>query len=416
MPSIQPNGAPSVVPSTLPSVIPTVMLSGSPSKEPSTSPSTIPSSTPSVSPSIQPSTVPSFVPTVTHSGDPSIEPSTKPSIQPTAIPSVKPSTLPSDAPTTDPGTMESVILSSVGDAWTTVGLTRTYISAVPVCTVKYDTGTSMLPAVVRMRNIDSTSFQIRLQNPAGNSLSARAVHCLVVEEGSWVLPDGRKLEAQLQLSTVTDSQSSWVGEPQAYLNTYSAPPVVLGQITSYNDANWSVFWSCGASGRLSLPSQMFLRIGKHVGGDVNTSRVNEMIGLIVIEAKHATSGGIEIETARGERFVRDYIGGGSYIYTFDQPFTARSPAVTIVSQVGMLGPEGSWAVTKGAPSSFFMSVAVDEDAIGDPDRNHVGAADDSSDSDDEEDGDEDSDDSSHQETLDYIALSAVGSVVLSPAE
>ena len=90
------------------------------------------------------------------------------------------------------------------------------------------------------------SFKIRLQNPSGKSLEGRDVHCVVVEEGSWTMPDGRKIEAKTYESKLTDHKSSWVGEEQTYTNSYSNP-VVLGQVISYNDAKWSVFWSGGSS-------------------------------------------------------------------------------------------------------------------------------------------------------------------------
>ena len=47
------------------------------------------------------------------------------------------------------------------------------------------------------------SSKIRLQNPSGKSLEGRDVHCVVVEEGSWTMPDGRKIEAKSYESKLT---------------------------------------------------------------------------------------------------------------------------------------------------------------------------------------------------------------------
>ena len=58
------------------------------------------------------------------------------------------------------------------------------------------------------------SFKIRLQNPSGKSLEVRDVHCVVVEEGSWTMPDGHTIEATTYDSKVTDRSDSWVGEEE----------------------------------------------------------------------------------------------------------------------------------------------------------------------------------------------------------
>ena len=56
------------------------------------------------------------------------------------------------------------------------------------------------------------------------------------------------IEAQLYNSTVTDENNSWIDEAQTYGQSYTTP-VVLGQVMSENDADWSVFWDQGTSRR-----------------------------------------------------------------------------------------------------------------------------------------------------------------------
>ena len=159
---------------------------------------------------------------------PSQSPSNEPSAMPSQSqsPSKEPSMMPSTSPTPS---MESMVVTGVGSAWTTVSLSETYVSPIAVCTVKYDTGTLLVPAVVRMQNVGPTSFEIRLQRPISEDLSlSRDVHCVVVEEGSWKMPDGRKIEANKYVSTVTDyAWSYWVGQRQIYANSYT-DPIVLG--------------------------------------------------------------------------------------------------------------------------------------------------------------------------------------------
>jgi hypothetical protein len=192
--------------------------------------------------------------------------------------------------------MESMVVDEVSfSEWTALPLAKTYLSPIAVYTVKYNTGgrIDVLSALVRIQNVSPTSLKIRLHNPKSDFFDGnRAVHCVVVEEGSWEMPDGRKIEAKKYLSIVTDKQHSWVGEQQTYTDSY-ANPVVMGQVMSYNDPNWSVFWSRDSNKANSIFT------GKHSGEDTTTTRADETADYIAIEAGHAASVGIEIETARG---------------------------------------------------------------------------------------------------------------------
>ena len=180
--------------------------------------------------------------------------------------------------------LETVTANNVNSStWTTVSLSNTYDSMVAVCTVVYANNTR--PEVVRMRNAAGNSFQIQLQNPDGFNLNNEKVHCLVMEEGVWLM-NGRKIEAQKYNSTVTDRKSSWNGQARTYGHSYTSP-VVFGQVMTTNDAEWSVFWNRGNS-RTAPPDAGSLFTGKHVGEDFITGRSNETIGIIVIDAGDGT--------------------------------------------------------------------------------------------------------------------------------
>jgi hypothetical protein len=269
--------------------------------------------------------------------------------------------------------MESMVVEGVTDLdnWTTVPLEKTYVSPIVVCTVDYGDifNNLLLPAVVRMKDVGSTSFDIKLQNPNGDALESdgRDVHCVVVEEGSWQMPDGRNIEANKYESTSTDGRRTvWIGEEQDYTNSYSSP-IVLGQVMSYIDERWSVFWSRG-SNRGKAPDSSFLFTGKHVG-EASTTRKNEIVGYIVIEKGHATSGGIEIETSRF-LLVDQVYRTKKVTHEFDTAFIEK-PAGAVLSQVTMKGIDGSWAISAGIVSNESMEVALDEDRVNDNDGGHV---------------------------------------------
>jgi hypothetical protein len=282
--------------------------------------------------------------------------------------------------------MESKVVASVSSSnWTTVSLTRSYISPIPVCTVQYDTGNTLLPAVVRMQTVLSQSFQIMIQNPSNQVLNGRSVHCIVVEEGAYNLPDGRKIEGRKYRSTITDHDLGWRGEGQTYLNRYTNP-IVVGQVMTYSDTRWSVFYSRGSTDPGTPPNAQSLRCGKHLGEDTPITRLAETVGYIVIEKGHATYSGTEIEFGRTPNAVIGYVEA-KYTTTFATPFVT-TPIVTIASQVGTNGREGSWAIITGNTTSTFMGIAVDEDQTFDAERIHPA------------------------EEVDYIALTSIGVIQL----
>jgi len=112
-----------------------------------------------------------------------------------------------------------------------------------------------------------------------------------------------------------------------------------------------------------------------------------MIGFVVIEGGHAAYGDTMVfEATHGPPSVKGYVQG-SYNYDFSQSFSSP-PEVIVTTQVAIERTDASWGVTKGLPSSSSFKVAVDEDTVGDPERRHSA------------------------ERLDFVALSAIGSIPL----
>ena len=223
--------------------------------------------------------------------------------------------------------------------------------------------------VTRVGNVTANSFDVRLQNPSGGAVASDTVHYLVVEEGSWVI-DGVNIEAQTYTSTVTDENNSWVGEAQSYTASFTNP-VVLGQVMSENDSDWSVFWDRGTS-RANPPTATTLFTGKTVAEDTDTTRADETVGFIVIEAGHTTLGGVEFEAALGADTVAGVSNSPPYAYTFDTAF-ATAPTVAVTSMAAMDGNNGGWAQIHGGTvaTTTQLFVSVDEDQVGDSERSHT---------------------------------------------
>jgi phosphodiesterase/alkaline phosphatase D-like protein len=256
---------------------------------------------------------------------------------------------------------------TVGGDYVTVDLDNTYVSPVVVCSVQYNNSTT--PVVARVSNVTPTTFDVRLQNPSGGGVAAENVSYVVVEEGTWTI-DGVKVEAQTYPSTVTDEDGSWVGEPQSYGQSYTNP-VVLGQVMSENDSDWSVFWCQGGS-RTDPPSAAALTTGKMVGEDTDTTRADETIGFIVFEAGHGTINGVEFEAALGSDTVQGAGDSPPYVYGFNTPF-ASAPEVVLTTLAGVDGANGGWAQVHGSTlaTTTELYLSIDEDQIGDSERNHI---------------------------------------------
>ncbi|TWU42564.1 Ig-like domain-containing protein [Novipirellula artificiosorum] len=263
------------------------------------------------------------------------------------------------------------VVTGVGSSgWTTVVLSHTYDNMVVIATPNYDS--SDAPGVTRIQNASGNQFDVRVDSAGGGSLSDVRVHYVVVEAGFYDEP-GYKMEAVTFNSTRTDENNSWVGESRSYLQSYSQP-VVLGQVMSYNDPDWSVFWASGSS-RSAAPTSSALTVGKHVGEDSDNTRSDETLGYIVIET--STTGTAEIE---GLRYVAA-LGGDSIRGVGDSPAYSYSyqampnSKTAVASQAAMDGGNGGWAVLYGndpiTPTGNTINFAIDEDQARDTERYHT---------------------------------------------
>ncbi len=302
---------------------------------------------------------------VTGSGGPAPAPTPAPTTPGNSTP--PPAATPPAGPSGPAGKLETVTVNA-GSAWQTVAFSQQYERPVVVCSAQYVNAAA--PYVVRVNNVTAGSFDVRLQNPGdGQSPPAQTLFCLVAEEGVWTLPDGRAMEARTYTSVVTDNNSNWGGEMRGYAQSYSQP-VVLGQVMSYNDPAWSVFWSRGGN-KWDPASASSLFTGKQVGEDPNRTRADETVGYIVFEAGSGTLDGVDYKIALGADTVEG-VPAGARTYTFAQPF-AQTPTVGIVSQGAQDGGDGSWAALFGSNAlrADGMDLVVDEDQLKDAERYHT---------------------------------------------
>jgi hypothetical protein len=249
---------------------------------------------------------------------------------------------------------------------------------VVVCTPNYDLS-DVGPTVVRVRNAVGTSFDVGLARPWFGAFPGEHwsvyVHCMVVRAGVYTeANDGVKLEAvRLENVTSTDNSGSWVGEQQNYSNTYTSP-VVVGQVIGASGTipgaigDWSVFWSRG-TGRKQPPSASALYVGRHTGEEPAT-RPMETIGYVVLEAGNGSIDGVKYTAGLGADTVRGVGDNPPYSYAFNG---LSSASTAILSQAGMDGRNGGWAILYGstALTANQVSIAIEEDWYLDSERRHT---------------------------------------------
>jgi subtilisin family serine protease len=134
----------------------------------------------------------------------------------------------------EPGTGPSMEVGevSVDHNWTRVDLSRCFLD--PVVVAKPLSYNGIDPAVVRMRNVDGTGFEIRLQEweYQDQTHQLEAVSYLVMERGSYDLDNGTQVEAG---SFVTDQTSSSSFTTVSFSQSFEGQvPVVVAAVGSFN--------------------------------------------------------------------------------------------------------------------------------------------------------------------------------------
>lgn len=257
--------------------------------------------------------------------------------------------------------------ADVDGNWQTIELETSYTSMVVIATPRYNAGSG--PGVVRIRNASGDRFDVRVDD-AGTNPFRGGVHYVVVEEGIYNEPDFKLEAVKVESTQTSGKRGGWAIDSHGFQQSYTAP-VVVGQIMSTNDEDWSVFWSSSNS-RTSPANANALNIGKHVGEDTNTTRANETIGYLVIEAtQNGMIEGLPFVAGVGSDTVRG-TDNGTYEYTYDPMPNSKT---VVLSSAGMDGGDGSWPVLMGdnplPATSGTIALAVDEDQLGDSERKHT---------------------------------------------
>jgi hypothetical protein len=120
---------------------------------------------------------------------------------------------------------------TVTTSWQTVNFGRTFTT--PVVVVGPLSRNDTASALVRIRNVTATGFEIRIQewNYLDGKHAGEQVTYLAMEKGRFSLADGGQVEA----GVVQASGGKFAAK--SFTKAFSTAPVVLSSVVSYKDAN-----------------------------------------------------------------------------------------------------------------------------------------------------------------------------------
>jgi hypothetical protein len=143
-------------------------------------------------------------------------------------------------------------LDGVSDDFQSVTFLNSYASKPIVVCIQNLPSYREADAAIRIRNRTTSGFDIRVQRPVDADHVDTKVQCIVAKEGKNTLPDGYLFEAHEVESQDTSGNyaDGWAGtgeDVSGDTGNYGTRPVVLGQVMSYNDERFSLFWTYDCS-------------------------------------------------------------------------------------------------------------------------------------------------------------------------
>ncbi len=265
------------------------------------------------------------------------------------------------AVTTELGTV------STDENWTTVNLTQTYTDP-PVVVVSHEFANNTESVSARVRNVTTSSFEVRIHSPQDLNVSAEEITYLVMEAGSWDL-NGMQVEAGTStISTVGSLTNTFdVGTPITFNTAFPAAPIVMSTVVTENDTSWITSGVTGFGGAVTSPSATGFDLMLN-GSEVTNTHGAETIAWIAFESNvQTTIASTSIESILTAESVLGW-DDGCYTQAFTTSF-ASTPLV-MTGQQKFNGNNGGWGVT--CSRSIGSTDIVDlEDRVLDTERTHT---------------------------------------------
>ncbi len=264
------------------------------------------------------------------------------------------------------------------ETWTTINLTVDFVDPVVVAEPEYSVTTHDNGIMVWVRNVTNKSFQVRTSDENFSCADNIRVHYIVMERGSWILPNSTiKVEAgKLETNKAGHSGSStyWecptYGESVLFQKPFSSYPLVMSTRGSDNNPNtWGLTFQHDLSTYYLPVSTTGMCIGLSQSRAISpgTFTKNETIYWIAADQGYGTIGGSEFEI----RWVRDDTGvsGGLWIngYYDGRPFLqywthtwVGAPNIIVAGETTVAGTDGGWGVIYDTGNTTYIRMFTDE--------------------------------------------------------
>ncbi|MCG8525149.1 MAG: fibronectin type III domain-containing protein, partial [Opitutales bacterium] len=232
-------------------------------------------------------------------------------------------------------------------------------------------------------NLDNLRFHNRLlttteiqtlyeeKNPAtiqyvNNGANEIDVNYLAIEAGEYnEVTHGFDGEAFNHTSSITSGSFSWTPESIGFVQNYT-DPVAFGSVITHNDEDPSSFWVNQMDAQSGT-----LYGGKQVGSDPDTGRLDESLGVLVLESGVNAFGSVEYATGTGSQTIRAADDSAPFQYNLSG--LTKEPEVVILSGSENVNDDGTWPVLydNAAVDQNWIKLFMDEDRMVDSERSGV---------------------------------------------
>ncbi len=236
--------------------------------------------------------------------------------------------------------------------WTLVVLGKSFVDPVVVATPA--SLNNAAPAVVRIRNIKSDSFEIRLQewDYLDGIHPLETIGYVVMESGSYSLADGTRLEANY-----FQTDGTGIFQPVLFEHSFQEAPVVIASVSSFNEND-------AVTGRLrTIDTEGFeYRLHEQEAGD--GSHAEEMIAYIAWQPSSGNLNGFSYEVNR----TNNVINNEFFTIDFQTVFTS---APVFLCDMQTSNDEETANLRWRNKSSASLEVRVDEEISLDSEVDHA---------------------------------------------
>ncbi len=305
------------------------------------------------------------------------EPATKIWVKVPEIPVSPPKTIylyygnPDAVSTSDP--QSTMVVGEIGDItpaadFKTAQFFSTYTSPV-VVTGYEERKEGALPTAVRVKNVQSTTFQAKLDNPSGGNSDSAAIYYFALEEGRHSTLDGILVEAGKinAVNTVGRNSKDNTWGNISFAHDFASPPALFSQVMTTNDPTWvteaiQTITADGAQSAMEIAETE----ATSAFGDGNQDHKDETIGWVAIEDnKKGTINGIPFEI----KTTKDIFGHTDPDVQTEFSQTFQSPPLVITDLRTRSSDDGGWAAIKRKTTANIL-VHVEEDNVFDIERSH----------------------------------------------